>query len=711
MVFNSDYQLLKKLNAYKLLLVASLLFLGAFTFWQGYSAIHVHKRYQSQLMERVIDRVDSEYQRFLSELKLTINTFQINNSKQLQDLYDAGSLATKEDYMSLLNKLKQDVPDVRLFSLISPEQIGTVSHITGDFLPDCKEEISSTFRHNQQEELFLHRSAKSMHFDLLIPLVDRPNAFLFVAFNVDELNALLNRYSLPTQELFLLRNDLIGVVELTNTLSVNDVVKVLSMSESEVRSFSFSKPIENTRWNIAIKLADKYKKEILHDSIIRALILTTIFSVVLLLLYRIVSRSTNQLIRAKDYIFKQQSYDALTGAYTKYRFIKSLNNDIKLDSLKQKLCMSFQVISVADVGLQDDEIKQSDFYLKQLANALMELLGEEYTFGRISDEIIAIYSIKLNEEKVDEILKELDSLLSTESQQRFGIKSVALAMDGELQNGVHLVKAHIGCQRDKNLKSGEKLTVKDSHVQSLLAQEQMLSLLLEAIEKQNFILYYQKITSLMREEQACYFEVLVRLKNGEQIIAPDQFIPLAEQTGHIVALDKAVISKTFEKMSLTAEIIHCAINLSGKTITDPSLKPFIKSCLEKYHVSPEHVTFEITETDAVNDFARAQAFIEWATNLGCQFALDDFGKGLSSFSYLQQLPINKLKIDGSFIRNLDTNIKNQMFVKTMTDLAHNMGLSCVAECAEHQAIVDLLIAAEVDYVQGYVVHKPEQWGE
>lgn len=710
MVFHSDYQLLKKLNAYKLLLIASLLFLGAFTFWQGYSAIQVHNRYQTQLMERVVDRVNSEYQLFLSELKFTVNTFQINHSAEFQSLYDAGESASKEDYMSLLNALKKDVPYVRLFSLISPKQIGTVAHITGDFLPDCKAEISSTFKHNRQEELFLHRSSKSMHFDLLLPLVDRPNAFLFVAFNVDELNALLNRYSLPQQELFLLRNDLIGVVELTNTKSVNEVVKVLNMHEDEVRSFSFSKPIENTRWNIAIKLADKYKNEILRDSVIRAVVLTVIFSAVLLLLYRIVSRSTNQLIRVKDYIFQQHSYDALTGAYTKYRFIKSLNEDIEKHALKQKMSMSFQVISAADIGVEDD-IKQSDFYLKQLTNALMEFLGEEYTFGRISDDIIAIYSIKLTEGKVEEILNTLESLLADEAQQRFTIKAVALAIDGELQNGIHLVKAHIGCQRDNTVKTGQLLTAKNSQIQNLLAQEKMLTLLLEAIEKKSFILYYQRINSLTNTQSAAYFEVLIRLKQGDQIITPNQFIPLAEQTGHIVALDKAVISKTFEKMSLTAEVIHCSINLSGKTITDPSLKPFIKSCLEKYHVSPEHVTFEITETDAVNDFACAQAFIEWATKLGCQFALDDFGKGLSSFSYLQQLPINKLKIDGSFIRDLDTNTQNRMFVKTMSDLAHNMGLCCVAECAEHQAVVDLLIEAEVDFVQGYVVHKPEQWGE
>ena len=430
------------------------------------------------------------------------------------------------------------------------------------------------------------------------------------------------------------------------------------------------------------------------------------------MLYRVVSRSTNQLIKAKDYIYKQQSFDALTGAYSKYKFIKSLNNEVQKNKLDKKLCISLQVIPVVGVTADDEEVNQADFYLKQLANTLMELLGEHYTYGRISKSVIAVYSDYLSEQTCKKITEKLDHLLlqdNDQSNQRFSVKLVALQMGEGLENAVQIVKAHLGCQRDTSVYSGQLLTGKDAQIQALLAQDHMLNLLLNAIKKREIVLYFQEIHSLRNKRNDPLYEILVRLKDGEQVITPNHFIPLAEQSGLIIALDKAVISKTLEKMSLVAEVVNCSINLSGKTITDPSLKSFITNCLEKYHVSPEHITFEITETDAVNNFACAQKFIEWATQLGCKFALDDFGKGLSSFSYLQQLPIDKLKIDGCFIRNVDSNKQNFMFVKTMTELAHNMELEIVAECAENQAVVDALKSLNVDYVQGYVMHKPEQW--
>jgi EAL domain-containing protein (putative c-di-GMP-specific phosphodiesterase class I) len=164
-----------------------------------------------------------------------------------------------------------------------------------------------------------------------------------------------------------------------------------------------------------------------------------------------------------------------------------------------------------------------------------------------------------------------------------------------------------------------------------------------------------------------------------------------------------------EKLLQEKESVSCSINLSGKTLTESTLKEYILSLLENNKINPERITFEVTETYAVQHIEIAQDFIEWAINLGFQFALDDFGQGVSSFSYLQLLPINKLKIDGSFIKNIETNEKNRMFVETMTKLSHQMDMTCVAEFVENDEIIKILKDLNVDFLQGYGIHKPEEW--
>jgi EAL domain-containing protein (putative c-di-GMP-specific phosphodiesterase class I) len=150
----------------------------------------------------------------------------------------------------------------------------------------------------------------------------------------------------------------------------------------------------------------------------------------------------------------------------------------------------------------------------------------------------------------------------------------------------------------------------------------------------------------------------------------------------------------------------CFVNISGQTLADESLRDFVQVQLERTGLPPESLCFEITETAAVADFARANAFIKWVSHLGCQFALDDFGAGVSSFAYLKNLPVQFLKIDGMFVRDIVSDPTNLALVRSINEVGHTMGKRTVAEFVENEEILECLRTLGVDFVQGFHVGRP-----
>jgi EAL domain-containing protein (putative c-di-GMP-specific phosphodiesterase class I) len=175
-------------------------------------------------------------------------------------------------------------------------------------------------------------------------------------------------------------------------------------------------------------------------------------------------------------------------------------------------------------------------------------------------------------------------------------------------------------------------------------------------------------------------------------------------------LDQAVIARTFEALRASPDDhASYSINLSGATITDQDTASFIEKLIIKYDIDPSRLYFEITETAAIAHIDSAIQFIERLTRMGCRFALDDFGSGTSSFSYLQQLPISVIKIDGAFVKDIDKNSINHIFVESIQRTAVAMNKKTVAEFVENAEIVDELKKIGIDYAQGYHIHKPEHW--
>jgi len=190
---------------------------------------------------------------------------------------------------------------------------------------------------------------------------------------------------------------------------------------------------------------------------------------------------------------------------------------------------------------------------------------------------------------------------------------------------------------------------------------------------------------------------------------PGDFIPFAEELGLIGQIDRMVVKKAVEqhiKFKQQGKDIKLAVNLSGRSFNDTTIFDDISDLLSSPEVDTQQIIFEITETAAVSNFASAQSLIKKIKALGCSLALDDFGVGFSSFYYLKHLPVDYVKIDGSFIKQLDSNFEDKVFVKALTDVSQSLGKKTVAEFVENEAILDVLKEFGIDYAQGYYIGKP-----
>lgn len=229
----------------------------------------------------------------------------------------------------------------------------------------------------------------------------------------------------------------------------------------------------------------------------------------------------------------------------------------------------------------------------------------------------------------------------------------------------------------------------------------------DALRKGRFVLYAQEIRPLHGD--AAHFEVLVRMldKDG-QMVAPGLFIPAAERYGLMPQIDRWVIRQALAQAAATcnAHGIGLAINLSGLSLLDPAMPDYIRAQLAESGLRPGLLCLEITETAAVAHLGKGVEFMRELKALGCRFALDDFGSGMASFGYLKALPVDYLKIDGAFVRDILTDPIDHAFVESIHHIGKVMGKMTIAEFASDQPIIDELARIGVDYVQGYGVAPP-----
>ncbi len=229
-----------------------------------------------------------------------------------------------------------------------------------------------------------------------------------------------------------------------------------------------------------------------------------------------------------------------------------------------------------------------------------------------------------------------------------------------------------------------------------------------ALEEGRFELFRMPIRPLQREEAGTHYELLLRMRdeNG-RLVTPDNFIAAAERYGLTPAIDRWVIENTLRWLVSDSDererLSLCAINLSGQSLGDDKFLPFVIEQFQKSGIDASRICFEITETAAVANFSQANRFIQALKELGCKFSLDDFGTGLSSFGYLKHFPVDYLKIDGSFVREIVRDPIDREMVRSINEIGHLTGKQTIAEFAASDEIIEVLRSLGVDYAQGYGV--------
>lgn len=232
-----------------------------------------------------------------------------------------------------------------------------------------------------------------------------------------------------------------------------------------------------------------------------------------------------------------------------------------------------------------------------------------------------------------------------------------------------------------------------------------------ALAEERFRLYFQEIHPLRGAGDGVHLELLLRLMDERgHVVLPGAFLPAAERFDLVATIDRWVIEAAlanFPHLHPSGRVASCAINLSAHTLSDPSLGGFVKDRLARSGVEPSRLCFEITETAAMAHMPRVVRLIEDLRRHGCRFAIDDFGAGMSSFAYLKNLPVDYVKIDGSFIRDLETDAMSYSIVRAVTEIGHQSGKLVTAEFVSGARAVEMLRDIGVDFVQGFGLHRPE----
>jgi EAL domain-containing protein (putative c-di-GMP-specific phosphodiesterase class I) len=236
----------------------------------------------------------------------------------------------------------------------------------------------------------------------------------------------------------------------------------------------------------------------------------------------------------------------------------------------------------------------------------------------------------------------------------------------------------------------------------------------ETLNSKNFVLQAQPIAKAISATGQTHFdhyEVLLALEDETgRLSSPQDFINQAERFGYMTEVDRWVVKHVFiwicEMMDELKVVPNLSINLSGNSITDDKFMEYLFEEISEYGVGTNKICFEITETGSISNMVKATDFVNEFKNIGCKFSIDDFGTGLASHSYLRELPVDYVKIDGTFITNIHNSPKDYAMAKSINDLAHFLGQETIAEFAESEEIIEKLREMGVDYVQGWGVGKP-----
>ena len=327
-------------------------------------------------------------------------------------------------------------------------------------------------------------------------------------------------------------------------------------------------------------------------------------------------------------------------------------------------------------------IDEKNDYLSKLSLISKSVATTPFEYGELSTSLSCCVSyIELNSQTTE---------ASTEAVE-------------DLLNSLHVTMQHA---KETGRGSILKYSPTDETLSSRKEQMRAVTAITNALETQRILLYKQAINPIQNNKTK-YYEVLIRIKNNDgSISSPWLFLQAAERFHLITKIDRYVLKNTFKFMSQNPDEA-LSVNLSGQTLSDSTFIEFCEILFNKAKVDLSRLGFEVTESDFIRNFETANKNLDYLRSKGCKVSLDDFGTGMSSFAYIADLKLHTIKIDGTFIKELNASIHNQAIVKSIVQLCKDLKLSTVAEFVETQEEYKMIKALGIDYAQGYLLHKPE----
>ncbi len=416
----------------------------------------------------------------------------------------------------------------------------------------------------------------------------------------------------------------------------------------------------------------------------------------------------------------QASHDPITGLHNRFEFELILGALIEdtANTLGNRnwLCYidldQFKVINDTCGHSAGDEL------LMQIANLLREVVDDTNMTARIGGDEFSVILKNFSREQADNIRVAFEQLLFVWDNKRFNTTaSIGLApVNSSLASVMSMADMACYAAKEAGRNRVHEYYPDDDHTAMHESEMQWVHRINDALSHDRFVLYYQPIEPLGKEksDHAGHCEILVRmLGDSGEIIPPMAFIPAAERYNLMTKIDKWVIEnvirmlQTIPYMGDVAPECSISINLSAQTLNDESIHDFILDQLSRCPIPASRFCFEVTETYAIAHLSKTRSLIKRLKSSGCRFALDDFGSGLSSFAYLKNLPVDYLKIDGCFTRNIHDDAMDYALVESINQIGHILGMQTVAEYVDSEIKLNQLLKIGVDYAQGFYLDQPK----
>jgi diguanylate cyclase (GGDEF)-like protein/PAS domain S-box-containing protein len=418
----------------------------------------------------------------------------------------------------------------------------------------------------------------------------------------------------------------------------------------------------------------------------------------------------------------QASHDAVTGLINRREFENRLVGSFENLQNEPDRTHALLYIDLDQFKVVNDTFGHTagDELLRQLSELVQTNIRSTDLLARLGGDEFAILLERCTEQRAVEVAEAIRGSIEGyrfEWQDSFttvrcSIGVVMVSCEDADVAGV-MSSADVACYSAKDMGRNQVHLYKDSDASLRHEEMKWVSRITSAVEEERFELYYQPIIGIgkLNGEGPGHYELLLRMRdeNGD-LVAPEQFIPAAERYNLMSTLDRWVIHKALSELAdrdgKGEARYTIAINLSGTSLSEDRFLEYVVNELEKLQLPHGAICFEITETAAISNLSRVVHFMQALKKLGCKFSLDDFGSGLSSFTYLKNLPVDYLKIDGQFIRNVVDDSVDESMVKAISEVGHAMGIETIAERVETRQVLEKLGALGIEFAQGYYIARP-----